>query len=163
AAWIVDVPLERVLSLHGNATAILLGLTVAASLLATWFFWNRGRLATLEASAAEEKARAEAIAKQAAQAQLQMLQAQIEPHMLFNTLANLQGLIAVDPERAQHMLDQLIQYLRATLSSSRAERTTLEREFALMEAYLGLMSVRMGRRLAYTLRLPEALQSLQIP
>src|SRR5690606_39062876 len=55
-----------------------------------------------------------------------------------------------------------IQYLRATLSSARAESTTLEREFALMEAYLGLMSVRMGRRLSYALRLPEALRGLTV-
>ena len=116
-----------------------------------------------EAEAAHEKARAETEARQALQAQLQLLQAQIEPHMLFNTLANLQGLIGIDPERAQLMLDQLIVYLRASLSSSRAERTTLGREFALMEAYLGLMSVRMGARLAYTFDLPEALREASVP
>jgi sensor histidine kinase YesM len=97
------------------------------------------------------------------QTQLQLLQAQIEPHMLFNTLANLQGLIAIDPTRAQHMLDQLIQYLRATLSSSRETHTTLSREFELMQAYLGLMSVRLGRRLSYTLRLPETLKEIAVP
>ena len=97
------------------------------------------------------------------QAQLQLLQAQIEPHMLFNTLANLQGLISFDPDRAQLLLDQLIQYLRATLSSSRAEATTLEQEFKLMQAYLGLMAVRMGARLAYTLDLPDDLRSARLP
>jgi LytS/YehU family sensor histidine kinase len=94
------------------------------------------------------------------QAQLQLLQAQIEPHMLFNTLANLQGMIAIDPGRAQHMLDQLILYLRATPSSSRAERASLSHEFSLMEAYLGLMPVRMGARLSYTLQLPPALHDV---
>lgn len=162
AARIVGMPVRHALAFQAGDAAILLLLTVAASLFAAWFFWNRGRLAALEASAEAEKARAAAVAKQAAQAQLQLLQAQIEPHMLFNTLANLQGMIAVDPARAQSMLDQLIQYLRATLSSARADSTTLEREFALMEAYLGLMSVRMGRRLSYTLRLPEALRDLPI-
>jgi len=83
--------------------------------------------------------------------------------MLFNTLANLQGLIALDPERANSMLDQLIQYLRATLGASRSESTTLGDEFAAMEAYLGLMGVRMGERLAYRLELPPELRAARLP
>jgi sensor histidine kinase YesM len=83
--------------------------------------------------------------------------------MLFNTLANLQGLIALDPARASDMLDQLIQYLRATLSVSRSETTTLEQEFAAMGAYLGLMGVRMGERLRYRLELPPALRTARLP
>jgi signal transduction histidine kinase len=143
--------------------ASLLILTVLASMLISYLFWNRSHVKELQARAETEKARAAAIEKQAMQAQLQMLQAQIEPHMLFNTLANLQGLIAVDPDRAQQMLDQLIQYLRATLSSSRAGQTTLEKEFTLMEAYLGLMSVRMGARLHYRLHLPADLRGAALP
>ncbi|MDC8757392.1 sensor histidine kinase [Janthinobacterium fluminis] len=127
------------------------------------FFANKEKIARLEALAAAEKARAETVARQALQAQLQLLQAQIEPHMLFNTLANLQGLIGFDPERAQLLLDQLIQYLRATLRSSRAQTTTLAQEFSLMQAYLGLMSVRMGQRLSYTVQLPDALRALAVP
>jgi signal transduction histidine kinase len=145
-----------------NATATLI-LTALSCVIITWFFWRRGEVATLKATIEAEKARAAAIEKQALQAQLQMLQAQIEPHMLFNTLANLQALIAVDATRAQHMLDQLIQYLRATLSSSRAETTTLGQEFSLLEAYLGLMAVRMGSRLSYALHLPEDLRALPLP
>jgi len=61
------------------------------------------------------------------------------------------------------MLDQLIQYLRATLSVSRSETTTLEQEFAAMGAYLGLMGVRMGERLRYRLELPPALCSARLP
>lgn len=124
---------------------------------------NRDSLARARAVAAEEKARTAIIERQALQAQLQLLQAQIEPHMLFNTLANLQGMISIDAPAAQRMLDQLIQYLRATLSSSRAEVTTLAQEFTLLEAYLGLMSVRMGPRLAYTLTLPDALRRATVP
>jgi LytS/YehU family sensor histidine kinase len=91
-----------------------------------------------------------------------MLQAQIEPHMLFNTLANLQGLIAADPPRAQLLLEQLIAYLRATLKSSRAAATTLAEEFSLMDSYLGLMSIRMGERLSYRLELPPSLAGLPL-
>ncbi len=140
----------------------MLAFTLIMTLGVTFILYNRERLLRAEAAAAEEKARSELVARQALQAQLQLLQAQIEPHMLFNTLANLQGLIDIDPARAQHMLDQLIQYLRATLSSSRAGTTTLAQEFALMRAYLGLMAVRMGERLTFSLDLASALRGARI-
>jgi len=163
AAAMLGIPREALSAMRaGNATAMLIGGAVC-SMFIIWFFWSREHIEFLRAEAEAEKARAASIEKQALQAQLQMLQAQIEPHMLFNTLANLQGLIAVDPTRAQHMLDQLIQYLRATLSASRSEKTTLAQEFSLLDAYLGLMKVRMGARLSYTLELPDALRSLSVP
>jgi len=124
---------------------------------------NRERVERIELERGEARARADAIERQALQAQLRLMQAQIEPHMLFNTLANLQGLIAIDPERASVMLDQLIAFLRATLSVSRAETTTLAQEFAAAEAYLGLMGVRMGERLRYRCVLPEALRAARLP
>jgi len=124
---------------------------------------NRERVRRAQEEQAASQLRAEVIERQALQAQLRLLQAQIEPHMLFNTLANLQGLIALDPARASDMLDQLIQYLRATLSVSRSESTTLEQEFAAMQAYLGLMGVRMGERLRYQLDLPPALRKARLP
>jgi hypothetical protein len=137
--------------------------TLLAICAAVLLFINREHVSRVKAEAAQEKARAEAVARQAVQAQLQLLQAQVEPHMLFNTLANLQGLIALDPARASNMLDQLIRYLRATLSSSRAEITTLAQEFDLLDAYLGLMEVRMGERLRFTLLLPDALRGASVP
>jgi hypothetical protein len=152
--------LDRFLSSDQNSMVMFTLLAACGGIL---LFINREQVSRIKAEAAEEKARAEAIARQALQAQLQLLQAQIEPHMLFNTLANLQGLIALDAERAGHMLDQLIRYLRATLSSSRAEATTLAQEFALIDAYLGLMSVRMGARLGYSLELPDDLKAARLP
>jgi len=157
----VQMDVLRYLSGERGISALLF--TVFATGAATLFFASRDRLSQARAEAAVEKARAEAVERQALQAQLQRLQAQIEPHMLFNTLANLQGLIALDPARAQTMLDQLITYLRATLSAARAERTTLGQEFALLEAYLGLMSVRMGARLSFALDLPDALRATELP
>ena len=124
---------------------------------------HRERLRRIEQEHHHARLRAEVIERTALQAQLRLLQAQIEPHMLFNTLANLQGLIALDPVRASDMLDQLIQYLRATLGASRNERTTLAQEFAAMEAYLALMKVRMGERLSYHLSLPPELRSARVP
>jgi signal transduction histidine kinase len=158
AGALLGIPPENIAAVRAGNEISFFVMFLFTCLSIAWFFWNRGRVEVLKAEAEAAKARAAAIEKQAMQAQLQMLQAQIEPHMLFNTLANLQGLIAVDPPRAQHMLDQLIQYLRATLSTSRAERVSLASEFALMDAYLGLMQVRMGARLRYTLQLPDALR-----
>ncbi len=163
AAILLGMPADQILQTQvdrGPGYAMLL-LLIAVAI--TWFFWSRGHLAMLKAEAEAEKARAAAIERQALQAQLQALQAQIEPHMLFNTLANLQGLIALDPPRAQHMLEHLIRYLRATLSASRSGSTTLKQEFALLDAYLGLMQVRMGTRLAYALHLPDDLDDVQVP
>ncbi len=163
AGRLLGIPIESIDAVRAqNATAFMV-LTILVCVFISFLFHSRMNVERLKAEAESEKARASAIEKQAMQAQLQLLQAQIEPHMLFNTLANLQGLIAVDPARAQHMLDQFILYLRATLSSSRAEKTTLAHEFSLLDAYLGLMSVRMGARLVYTLQLPEALHDLHIP
>jgi sensor histidine kinase YesM len=163
AEWLLGVHDKQLyIMLQQNPLRFFI-VTVLMSAFIIWLFWNRSKMACLVADAQTEKARIAAIEKQAMQTQLQLLQAQIEPHMLFNTLANLQGLIAVDPPRAQHMLDQLILYLRATLSSSRAEQTTLAQEFSLMDAYLELMSIRMGARLSYSLQLPENLRDKCVP
>lgn len=162
-AWILGIAPEQIAS---SRTANPLGFYLMFLFICvgiTWFFWTRSRVEMLKADAEAEKARTAAVEKQAMQAQLQLLQAQIEPHMLFNTLANLQGLIAFDPPRAQAMLDQLIRYLRATLSSARAETTTLAQEFALLDAFLGLMQVRMDTRLAYGLQLPDELRTVALP
>ena len=129
----------------------------------TMIVLHRDRLRRIEQEQHQVRLRAEVIERTALQAQLRLLQAQIEPHMLFNTLANLQGLIALDPARASDMLEQLIQYLRATLGASRQESTTLAQEFAAMEAYLGLMQVRMGQRLTFSLSLPPELHAVRVP
>ncbi|MFZ6849655.1 sensor histidine kinase [Undibacterium sp. RuRC25W] len=163
AATLFSYPITSVLRFQSRFISAFVALTCLISVVATWSFWNKIKIAELIANAEKEKARTAAIERQAMQAQLQLLQAQIEPHMLFNTLANLQGLIAIDPERAQHMLTQLIVYLRATLSTSRAENTCLKQEFILIEAYLDLIAIRMGKRLHYTLNLPLELEQEKIP
>jgi LytS/YehU family sensor histidine kinase len=101
--------------------------------------------------------------KHADEARLKLLETQLEPHMLFNTLANLRALIGVDPVRAQQMLDHMIAYLRATLSGSRAATHTLQAEFDRLRDYLELMSIRMGPRLQFTLDLPPDLTQHQVP
>ncbi|MBP0597634.1 histidine kinase [Herbaspirillum sp. LeCh32-8] len=155
ASKLMGQPITSLLPERSDNIIAVIVLTFLACFGATLFFWNRQKMAALEAHASQ-------VEKHAAQAQLQMLQAQIEPHMLFNTLATLQTLIATEPLHAQQMLDQLIQYLRTTLSASRADSTSLQKEFDLIKAYLGLMSLRMGMRLSYTLQLPEHLGRLRL-
>jgi len=136
--------------------ALILMLSLGFTVGAVYFFYSRGRLDALHA--AHEAAR-----RSAAEAQLKLLQSQLEPHMLFNTLANLRVLIATDPLRAQAMLDRLIAFLRATLAASRSGTHALADEFARVDDYLALMAVRMGPRLAVRLDLPETLRALPVP
>ena len=136
-------------------TAVLT-LSVVATLLATWFFYSRNRLAAAETRIAQ-------VGLLAAEAQLKLIESQLEPHMLFNTLANLRALIGVDPERAQAMLDRLIAFLRATLSASRAPLHPLAAEFARLGDYLALMQIRMGERLSVEFDLPGPLAGLPVP
>src|SRR5690606_34311603 len=99
----------------------------------------------------------------AVESQLRLLRAQLEPHMLFNSLANLRSLLREDVDRAESMIDQLIVYLRSALAASQTESVTLSREFAQLRAYLDIMSLRTGPRLTYRLQLPAALEATTIP
>jgi hypothetical protein len=105
----------------------------------------------------------EAMQARITEAQLKLLQGQIEPHFLFNTLANVQSLIDFDPERAKLMLERFTDYLRASLGQLRGESTTLAQEFAMLQAYLGLMQLRMGERLKVELSLPADLGGVELP
>jgi sensor histidine kinase YesM len=97
------------------------------------------------------------------EAKLKLLEAQLDPHLLFNTLANLRVLIGIDSAKAQTMLDHMIAYLRATLSGSRTSEHSLEQEFARLRDYLELMQFRMGARLRFELDLPDAMKHVSIP
>jgi len=130
--------------------------TFALAVGCTYFFYARGRLAATEAQA-------QAARRTAVENQLKLLVSQLEPHMLFNTLANLRVLIGQDPPRAQAMLDHLNGFLRATLDASRSDSHALSAEFARIGDYLELMQVRMGPRLAGTLDLPDELGSVPVP
>jgi LytS/YehU family sensor histidine kinase len=131
-------------------------------------FWyryvsGRARLARAEADSERERAKAVELQRQAIDAQLRSLQAQIEPHFLFNTLANVVSLIDTAPDNARLMLERLIELLRASLAASRSERTTLGQETALVTAYLDILRIRMGERLSYTIDVPPDLMDAPIP
>jgi sensor histidine kinase YesM len=103
-----------------------------------------------------------ASARMLAEARLKALQAQIEPHFLYNTLANVVSLIGPRPAQAQHMLERFIDYLRASLAASRGEQATLASETKLIAAYLDVLAVRMGERLRYRIEVPDELKQFAI-
>jgi len=147
-------PAGALVSGADQRTSILI--TAIAGLVGSYYFYAIHKSAYLEDKMAEAR-------MHATEARLKLLETQLEPHMLFNTLANLRVLIGTDPTRAQEMLDRMIAYLRATLSASRSTQHPLENEFERLADYLELMAVRMGPRLAYTLDLPDALRPVPVP
>ncbi len=101
--------------------------------------------------------------KNVLQARLQLMQAQVEPHFLFNTLANVQHLVETDPPSASRMLDSLIHYLRAALPQMREAATNLGREVDMARAFLEIHQMRMGTRLSFTVDVPDALRCRIFP
>jgi signal transduction histidine kinase len=97
------------------------------------------------------------------EARLRMLQAQIEPHFLFNTLANVRRLYETSPGDAVTMLDNLMRYLAVALPQMRASDSTLGREVDLTESYLNIQRIRMGNRLAFDIAIPESLRNERVP
>jgi Histidine kinase len=172
AAWYLGVHLgaringhpppdiARLTSSHSIPGLIMTALSAFFGIL---FFRNREQVAYLRIETEKQARLAETIQRQLTAAQLSTLQAQLEPHMLFNTLANLRALISVDPAAAQLMLDKLNSFLRATLSSTRKKEVLLEEEFALLGDYLALMKIRLGERLTFTLNCPGNLLSTKVP
>ncbi|MFO1338135.1 MAG: histidine kinase [Burkholderiaceae bacterium] len=149
----------RAASLFGGGRTTGLSLLIVSllpGLAATYYFRAKAQLQSAQALA-------DAAQRQATETRLKLLESQLEPHMLFNTLANLRALIGVDPERAQAMLDRMIDFLRATLSASRAPLHPLQAEFDRLADYLALMQVRMGDRLRTELDLPVDLAQTPVP
>jgi sensor histidine kinase YesM len=96
-------------------------------------------------------------------ARLSLLQAQIEPHFLFNTLANIHSLIKEDPDAASLVLEQLNAYLRTSLRRTRQPTSTVGDELELVEILLEIATVRLGSRLQYTISAPAELRSAPLP
>jgi hypothetical protein len=123
---------------------------------------KRAEALTQSANAAAER---ESMQRQLSEAKMQMMQAQVEPHFLFNTLASVEYLIETNPPRASAMQRSLIQYLRAVLPQMRenAVVTNLGREVDMVTAYLQLLKMRMEERLTVDLHIPDDLRSAAFP
>ncbi len=142
-------------------TSFVLSFTISMVLTIVWR--RRAEELTTQISLAEERERTEAAVRATSEASLRALQAQIEPHFLFNTLANVTGLIHSQPDQAKQMLEQFIAYLRATLAATREKETTLSADVEMMKTFLSILQIRMGERLKVHIDLPDDLRDVSIP
>jgi sensor histidine kinase YesM len=123
----------------------------------------REQAARAAAEAATADSQKHELEKQVLEARLKLMQAQIEPHFLFNTLANVQHLVEANPPLAAKTLESLITYLRAALPEMREGGTTLGREADMARAFLEIQQIRMGKRLSFSVELADELKALPFP
>ena len=132
------------------APLLKLAIFLFAVIAANWAWW-RSRM------------RHEALRREALESQLRLLQAQIEPHFLFNTLANVQSLMDGDPARAKRMLEAFSDYLRAGLAQLRESDSTLGAELDMAQSYLELLQLRMEERLTYSIQACPQARAVRLP
>ena len=111
----------------------------------------------------QEKIKHTVMEKEYLSANLKMLQAQIEPHFLFNTLSNIVSLIDTQPDKGKSMLLDLTKILRTSLSRTMPEQTTLSQEISMIEAYLHIQKIRMDERLNYEIDVPDNIRQHSFP
>jgi sensor histidine kinase YesM len=155
--WITGVRMVGFLD-HQAATVQTLVLSLIFGSAIGYFFFSRRILAQTREEVQQERIQRLISEKLAAEAQLKMLQAQIEPHFLFNTLSNVLSLLDTDAARGKAMLTDLTRFLRASLARTRAPFSTLASEIELSAAYLNIFKVRMGDRLEVAINLPDNLK-----
>ena len=141
-------------------TAII-GFT-AGTMAVAWMA-TRARIARAEAELMRSEADRQRLARKHAEAELKVIRAQIEPHFLFNTLANLSFLIKDNPDQALAMLENLIDYLQAAVPRIRGESSTLRNELAMASAYVSILQIRMGERLQAVFDVPPDLLPIPFP
>lgn len=144
---------------HPEQTGAFIVLSLGLKVLA-----GGKRRAELEARDATTHADEEGLERRLVEARMAALQAQVEPHFLFNTLALIGQLIETDPPQAARIHQNLIDYLRATLPQMRARGAgTLGRQIEMSRAYLAIMQARMRARLAVSIDVPDEMQSATFP
>lgn len=146
-----------------GSALILAFIPLFVMLLIAKFFIGRSRRALALADRKTREAEQSDVSRQVTEARLQALQAQVEPHFLYNTLANVQALNEVDPPAANQMVGHLIQYLRASLPKMRESTSTVGQELELVRAYLSILQMRMGERLVFEISAPDDLLAYSFP
>jgi signal transduction histidine kinase len=141
---------------------VMSGVSMIISCVLLAIFIPRERAARVEAAMAQETARVAAAERATALAQMKLLEAQVEPHFLYNTLAHVDSTIESDPVAARRMLAHLIALLRATAAAA-TDTATLASQVAWTRAYLELVEMRMGRRLTWTIDVDAGLGGIVLP
>ena len=148
----------------GVGSALILAfIPLFVMLLIAKFFIGRSRRALEFAQQKNEEAQISDMRRQMTEARLQALQAQVEPHFLYNTLANVQALTEVDPPAANGLVGHLIEYLRASLPKMRESSSTVGQEVERVRAYLNILKIRMGERLDFGIEVDPDLLALPFP
>jgi signal transduction histidine kinase len=150
----------------GDHLMSLTMLVIVASIIAKVMGTGRKK-AEAQAAVATERAEEESLKRQVVEARMAAMQAQVEPHFLFNTLASIDHLIETDPARASQMQKNLIALLRASMPTMREANSTglreLRREMEVVRPYLEILKVRMEERLQVEIDVPEGLLSAEFP
>lgn len=142
---------------------VTMGLGIGFGCMALSVYIFRERESRHAAQLANAEALRHQLEKNVLESRLALMQAQVEPHFLFNTLANVQHLVETNPPAAAQMLESLIQYLRAALPRMREDVTTVGREAEMARAFLEIHRMRMGSRLDYEIDVPAALADRPFP
>lgn len=146
-------------------TAILSAsmLTLSCVVMVSWFYFIEENQYLTEVKITEERNRRIQNEKKVTETHLKILQAQIEPHFLFNTLTSILSLSNTDLQKAKIMQNNFIQYLKTTLAKTRSSVTTIGLEIALIKSYLDIFKVRMGNRLQYSIDADKDLLNYPFP
>ena len=160
---ILDWPRARATMFTPTGIAAVVAVSVVISGILGVIVSAREKAANAQAAFEAERARVATAERAAAMAQLKALQAQVEPHFLYNTLAHVSSAIDTEPAAARRMLERLIVLLRASAGATADGRSTLGDELARVHAYLDLVAMRMGARLAWSIDAPAALASRALP
>ena len=148
----------------GVGSALILSfIPLFIMLIIAKYYIGRSRRSLALADLKTEEAEISNVNRQVTEARLQALQAQVEPHFLYNTLANVQALTEVDPPAANQMVGHLIQYLRASLPKMRENSSTVGQEVERVKAYLNILKMRMGARLEFGIDVPDDLMTAPFP
>jgi sensor histidine kinase YesM len=131
--------------------------------LITYSFYAKYRLEASREAMQQERIERLSMEKKALEGNLRLLQAQIEPHFLFNTLSTVLSLVETDPLKGKAMMEDLIRYLRTSLSRTFPVTTTLGQEIDIVTSYLNIQKIRMGERLGFTIELPDRLRDRPLP
>jgi sensor histidine kinase YesM len=146
---------------YGLFKVIILGILFGSVI--SYFFYSREKISAGEALLQEERIKRLLVEKKAAETDLRLLQAQVEPHFLFNTLSNILSALQTDGRAAEAMLLDLTRYLRTSLSRSRQETTTIGQEMDAVRAYLNIFKARMGERLHFNIDIADSAESTLFP
>ncbi len=161
--WVADNPVVEAVMMEPAYFVQIWALWSAIGGFGYWLFHSIRSDEIARSQLADAECCREGLQSQMVEARLSALQAQIEPHFLFNTLANVKRLYETAPARGREMLSSLINYLRAALPSMREPGSTLQREIDLVRSFLTILQMRMGERLAFSIDAPSELAAARVP